>query len=231
MLASALIAFSCGRSADTVETTEAQEAAAGSGQALTLDPSTSKVNWRGYKPTGQHYGIIPVTQGELAVEGDQVTAGHFTFNITALEIHDMEKGTENHTKLWNHLQSDDFFDAANYPQAEFEITNIRPYRSDDKPEDKEEFATDNTPKSASELAPDSPTHWVSGNLTMRGTTKNITFPARVSVNNGTATAKAGFNIDRTEWGLSYGDEASVANKAADQFIYNSVSVEFDVRAN
>ncbi|MFC4872373.1 YceI family protein [Negadavirga shengliensis] len=227
----ALVAFSCGGSADTVETKDAQEVAAGSGQTLSLDHSTSKVNWRGYKPTGQHYGIIPITGGELTVEGNEITAGNFTFDITALEIHDMEKSDENHTKLWNHLQSDDFFDATNYPEAKFEVTEIISYGSGNLVEDKEEFASDNTPKSASELAPDSPTHWISGNLTMRGTTKNIKFPARISVDNNAVTAHAGFNIDRTEWGLSYGDEAGVANKAADRFIYNSVSVEFDIKAN
>ena len=76
-----------------------------------------------------------------------------------------------------------------------------------------------------------PTHWVSGNLTMRGTTKNIKFPAAISVSNGSANAQAGFNIDRTEWGLMYGDEAGAVNKAQDQFIYNTVSVGFNVSAN
>ena len=51
------------------------------------------------------------------------------------------------------------------------------------------------------------------------------------MNNGTIAAQAGFNIDRTEWGLSYGDEASAVDKAKDQFIYNTVSVNFDIKAN
>jgi hypothetical protein len=66
---------------------------------------------------------------------------------------------------------------------------------------------------------------------MRGTTKNIKFPANVSMENGTITAAAGFNIDRTAWGLSYGDEATAVDKAKDQFIYNTVSVNFDIKAN
>ena len=84
---------------------------------------------------------------------------------------------------------------------------------------------------ASELSPEAPTHWISGNLTMRGTSKNIKFPAAVSMENGVITAKAGFNIDRTEWGLSYGDEADAVDKAKDQFIYNTVSLMLDVKAN
>jgi polyisoprenoid-binding protein YceI len=65
---------------------------------------------------------------------------------------------------------------------------------------------------------------------MRGTTKNIKFPAAVAIANGALTAKAGFNINRTDWGLAYGDEATAADKAKDQFIYNTVSLVLDVKA-
>lgn len=231
MLAAALLTFACGKSTETVEATEAQEAAVATGQTLSLDTDASKVNWRGYKPTGQHFGLIPVTGGQLSLEGDAITGGEFTFDITGLEIHDMEEGTENHGKLWNHLQSDDFFDAGNHPQASFVVTEVTPYTAEDEVEDQEQFESENTPQSASDIAPDEPTHWISGNLTMRGNTKNITFPASVSLDNGIIAAQAGFNINRTDWGLSYGDEASAVDKAKDQFIYNTVSVNFDVKAN
>lgn len=231
LLSAAMLTFACGKSSETVETTSEQEVAAASGQTVALDLESSKVNWRGYKPTGQHHGIIPVTDGQLSLEGDEIKAGNFTFDITNLEIHDMEEGSENHGKLWNHLQSDDFFDAANHPQAKFEITEISNYNASDSIENQVQFESENTPQSASELAPDSPTHWISGNLTIRGNTKNIKFPANVSINENGVTANAGFNIDRTEWGLSYGDEATAVDKAKDQFIYNTVSVNFDIQAN
>lgn len=231
LLSAALLTFSCGQSNNTVETSEAQEEAQASGQTLQLDTNSSKVNWRGYKPTGQHHGIIPITNGEISINGDEITSGEFTFDITKLEIHDLEAGSENHGKLSNHLQSDDFFDAGNHPQATFAITEVSPYSSTDEIDDQEQFETENTPQSESELAPASPTHWISGNLTMRGTTKNIKFPAAVSIANGSVSAQAGFNIDRTEWGLAYGDEASAVDKAQDKFIYNSVSVSFDIKAN
>lgn len=230
LFASVLILSGCGRSSDTVETGDAAEVATGSGSKVSIDQNASKVNWRGYKPSGQHFGIIPITAGEVTLEGNDVTAGGFTFDITKLEIHDMEAGSENHGKLWNHLQSNDFFDAASHPEAKFEITKIEPF-SAGSIEDSEEFETDNTPKSASEVAPNNPTHWVSGNLTIRGTTKNIKFPANISVSDGKVDAKAGFNINRTDWGLSYGDEATAVDKAKDQFIYNTVSVDFEIKTN
>ena len=231
ILAAALMTFACSKPADTVEATEAQEVVASEGTTLTMDPAASKVSWMGYKPTGQHTGIIPATSGTVTVNGTEVTGGTFSFDITALEIHDMEAGTEMHGKLQTHLQSEDFFDAANHPTATFEITSVEPFTADDVITDEEQFASDNTPKANSELAPESPNYWVSGNLTMRGTTKNIKFPAAINVTDGAVTAKAGFNIDRTDWGLSYGDEATAVDKAKDKFVYNSVGLVLDVKAN
>ncbi len=229
-LATVMIASACGGPSNTVETSEAQEVAAGEGKTLTLDIASSTIGWRGYKPGGEHFGKIPATQGTLTVAGDQVTGGSFTFDIAGLKIEDMPAEDENYGKLYGHLQSPDFFDAANHPTATFEITAVEPFHSGDVIADKEEYASEHTPKHDSELSPANPTHWVSGNLTMRGTTKNIKFPAAISVANGAVSAKAGFNINRIDWGLSYGDESDPANKAKDQFIYNSVSLVLDVSA-
>ncbi|WP_425638197.1 YceI family protein [Algoriphagus yeomjeoni] len=231
ILAAAMLTFACGQSGETVETTDAKEVAATEGQTLSIDNSATAISWKGYKPTGQHTGIIPVMDGTVAVDGGSITGGKITFDITALEVHDLEEGSEMHGKLTGHLQSDDFFDAANHPTATFEITSVEPFSADDVVADEEQYETENTPVAATELNTETPTHWISGNLTMRGTTKNIKFPATVNLNDGTVTAKAGFNIDRTEWGLSYQDESSVADKAKDKFIYNTVGVILDVKAN
>ena len=177
IVAAALMTFACSKPADTVETTDAQEVASSEGTTLTLSPEASKIAWMGYKPTGQHHGVIPATTGTVTVNGTEVTGGSFTFDITALEIHDMEAGTEMHGKLSTHLQSDDFFDAANHPTATFEITAVEPFTADDVVADNEEFASDNTPKTNSE------------------------------------------------------DEATAVDKAKDKFVYNSVGLVLDVKAN
>lgn len=230
IIALALIVVSCGKPSDTVDATEAAEVAEATGKTLAINPSTSQINWRGYKPTGQHFGLIPVTTGEVTVQGEELTGAKFEFDITGLKIQDMEESNEFYGKLWGHLQSSDFFDAANHPKATFELTSVEPYRAG-AIADKEEFTSENTPKKDSEVAPANPTHLISGNLTIRGTTKNIKFPASVSVADGALKATAGFNIDRTAWGLSYGDEATAVDKAKDQFIYNTVSIGFDIQAN
>jgi polyisoprenoid-binding protein YceI len=229
-VAAALVVVACNKPSDTVETSDAQEVGLAEGTTLAVDAASSKINWTGYKPTGKHFGFIPVTAGEVIVSGEDLTGAKFVFDITQLKIEDIEESNENYGKLWGHLQSPDFFDASNHPEAVFELTSVSPY-SDGAIQDKEEFQSANTPQKDSDVAVDSPTHWISGNLTMRGTTKNIKFPARVTVNNGTVSAKAGFNIDRTAWGLAYGDESGAVDKAKDQFIYNTVTVGFDIVAN
>lgn len=230
-IATAIVAVSCGAPSDTVETTDAQEIVETVGSTLTIDTSSSKVDWRGYKPAGQHDGFIPVTSGELVIDGEAITGGKFVFDITGLKIQDIEESDDSYEKLFSHLQSNDFFDAENYPEAMFEVTSINTYSKGDQIVDNEEFVTENTPKKASELITETPTHWISGNLTMRGTTKNIKFPALVGINDGVVSAQAGFNIDRTNWGLMYGDESTATDKAKDKFIYNTVTINFDIKTN
>ncbi|MDN3670091.1 YceI family protein [Echinicola jeungdonensis] len=231
ILSSALMVFACGQKGKTVETSEAQDVAKAEGKTISIDPESSKVSWTGYKPTGKHIGAIPITNGEISFNGDEITSGKFEFNIKELKIEDIEEGTENYGKLYGHLQSPDFFDAANHPKASFEVTSVEPFQSAGKVDDKNEYESDYTPNTLSEQMVENPTHWISGNLTLRGTSKNIKFPANVKLNDGSLTAKAGFNIDRTDWGLSYGDESSVADKAKDKFIYNTVNVSFEIQAD
>jgi polyisoprenoid-binding protein YceI len=229
-IAFSFLVLACSKPGETVETSEAQEVAEAEGATLAVDPTTSKINWTGYKPTGKHFGFIPAVLGEVMVKGSELTGAKFVFDITGLKIEDMEESNEFYGKLYGHLQSPDFFDAANHPQAVFEITSVEPFGVA-AIQDLTQFPSANTPQKDSEIAPSNPTHWISGNLTMRGTTKNIKFPAAVTITDGKVSAKAGFNIDRTAWGLSYGDESAAVDKAKDQFIYNTVSVGFEITTN
>ncbi|MBK8329991.1 MAG: YceI family protein [Bacteroidetes bacterium] len=70
------------------------------------------------------------------------------------------------------------------------------------------------------------THTFSGNLTLKDSTKNVTFPAKVTMNDATITAVADFNIDRTQWGLFYGNDKSLGDK----FIYPEVKIKLNINA-
>ncbi|RVU26449.1 YceI family protein [Sandaracinomonas limnophila] len=65
---------------------------------------------------------------------------------------------------------------------------------------------------------------ISGNLTVKGITKAISFPANITVAGGKVSAKANITIDRTDFGIQYGSKkffASIGDKAImDEFNLN-----------
>jgi len=64
---------------------------------------------------------------------------------------------------------------------------------------------------------------VSGNLTIIGNTKNITFPASTSVADGTAKIHAKFDINRKDFGVVY-------DGMADDLIRDEVVIELKLEA-
>ena len=79
-------------------------------------------------------------------------------------------------KLTGHLKSADFFDVETYPRASFESTSI--------------VAADKG-------------YTVTGNLSLHGVTKQIVFPAMISVDEAKATASAEFSIKRFDFAIEY----------------------------
>lgn len=94
----------------------------------------------------------------------------------AVEIETSSLQTENE-KLTGHLKSPDFFDVREHPNASFTSTSIEP-------------------------AADGEVN-ITGDLTLLGNTKTISFPATVSTDGG-FELNAEFTIDRTEFGMDYG---------------------------
>jgi len=232
MFAVAVIACGPGKQGEDAEVSEAkevEEVVASTEYSISTDNST--VGWIGSKPTGKHNGSIPITSGTIATEDGQIVGGTIELSVADIQNNDLAENQEMQDKLLNHLKSADFFHADSFPTAQFVITSVAEYTEADKPEGKEQFDTENKPVSADQFIVESPTHKITGNLTMRGKTLSITFPASVEMTDGQVMAKAKFNIDRTNWGLMYNDEASVVDKAKDKFIYNTVNVSFDITAN
>lgn len=195
--------------ADTAEAGEQQTAAvAEGGTSYTVDTTKSTVTWTGTKPGGAHTGTFRISQGSLSGDSSTITAGNFTINVAALNNQDL-KGDDK-AKLEGHLKSADFFEADKYPSARFEVTAVQPYSDTVRTKSKLEGAT----------------HLVSGNLTLKDRTQNITFPARISFSGNQVTANADFNIDRTEWGMNY----KGPNNPQDWFISKDVNIKLNIVA-
>lgn len=182
--------------------------------SLALDLENSMVTFIGTKPVGQHTGVVRFNEGSsLSVENGTVTGGKFEMDLTGFVITDEGMDEDSKTKLSGHLKSGDFFEVDKFPTATFEITDVKPYSGQAKNEDGED---DEKAKNAS--------HFVSGNLTLKGTTKNISFPAAVKVGEGAVKAAANFNIDRTQWGVVYGNDKSLG----DRFIRPEVNIQLEI---
>lgn len=226
-----------GDEAEVSEAKEVTEPATGTTLAVVKD--NSKMEWVGTKPGGRHYGSIAIEDGNVVVKEGEITGGTFTFNINEIEVEDLKADTAMHAKLVGHLQSPDFFDAANHPKATFEIVSVEPLASEGETasaynsmmEDMEQPAEGERIMEAEQYELEGATHKVTGNLTMRGKTLAITVPAKVTMEDGKVNAFTKFTIDRTKWGLMYGDESNAVDKAKDKFIFNSVGVGFDVTAS
>ena len=85
-----------------------------------LDASKSTFKWIGKKVTGQHYGNVNFTTGQVISDGNNIVGGTFTVDMGSISVKDLEpaKGGD---KLLGHLKSDDFFGVANNPTATLAI--------------------------------------------------------------------------------------------------------------
>ena len=100
--------------------------------------------------------------------------------------------------LTKHLQTPDFFDVAKFPQATFESTEIKAGGD----------------KGAS--------HTVTGNLSLHGVTKSVTFPATIAVEPGAVTVNSTFALNRKDFGINYAG-------GADNLIRDEVALTLKIR--
>lgn len=191
----AILAWACNNekrpTAQTGEAAAAPDASAVAGaDTYSLDASASTLLWEGYEGlslgASEHNGSLRIASGNIIARGNLPLAGKFVIDITSLKVEDIPAGDMGNAKLTRHLLGADFFDAAKYPQAVFEITQSQAITADSIN--------------------------VTGNLTLRGTTKSVTFPAKVSTANGMFSALTPrFYINRKDWGMFYRSEDSLGD--------------------
>ena len=194
---------------DEAKVGEAEEVDSLSGTELLIDTASSKIGFTGYGVGKEHPGYFKISSGKVAVSNGKISGGNFVINTTSLSLSQQESMFQ--TKLKGHLLSADFFDVEKYPTANFEITAVEPF----------------TPTAGDSSVISGANYKVSGNFTLRGVTKNVTFPARVDLTNGSMHALASFNIDRNLWDMKYGNDKSLKDK----FISETVNITFDIKSN
>ena len=190
---------------------EAEDAANASAEAVAynVDTTATVIEWTGSKQVASHHGIIKLLTGIVYVKGSAIESGNFTIDMNSIQTTDVDdpKGKsdlEAHLKGTNMNESDDhFFNVKKYPEGKFEITKIG----------EENGKT-----------------MVEGNLTLKGTTKNVKFPATVKVSDTEVTIDSEkFTIDRTQWKVNYGSK-SVFSDLGDKFINDEIELVVKLKA-
>jgi polyisoprenoid-binding protein YceI len=181
-----------------------------------VNAQDSKLEWQGWKPTGTHHGDVSIASGNLMVNEQQLVGGSFTIDMTSIVVIDIED-PEYNAKLRDHLTSADFFEVETYPTASFEITGVKAIDGNiiDKTKEKGDIT---------------PNHSITGNLTMKGITKSITFNAKVDLTSKQITAQSNqFYIDRADWNVQYGSKKFFSD-LKDKFINDEMGISIKLTA-
>ncbi|WP_419868008.1 YceI family protein [Chryseobacterium sp. CT-SW4] len=207
---------SCGdkKSAGTTEATQEQQVAEKQGDVYGVDAATSVVNWKAFHKGGfaPRWGTLSVQSGELSLADGQLTSGEFLIDMKSIKV-DPASVTEKdkkYTDLEGHLKNEDFFDVEKFPTSDFKITQVSDLQ--------------NAPADAIEGA----NKTVSGNLTLKGKTLNVSFPAKVTVADNTASVQAKFTVNRADWGIQFGTSEA---DPAEWMISKDIEIGIDVKAS
>lgn len=171
-----------------------------------LDPAKSTFEWAGKKPLIEGYtnsGTIGITTGSLQVTPATKT-GTLTLDMNTLRVGLTAKKPGSESKLEEHLKGERFFNVSSFPTATFVITKAVPVSDHD--------------------------YAITGNLTMKGITNEISFPATIYNTDGnTLRAMAQTEIDRTKWGITAGS-GNFFQDLGDNLIDDMVALSFSITA-
>lgn len=161
-----------------------------------LLPTQSVLLWKAGFLTGSgHVGTLQLKEGQVqTTAGNKLTGGNFIIDMNTIHATD-QRDTSRNSTLDRHLKEDHFFDTAKFPTGAFRLTG-------------------NTL---------SPVNTIQGDLTIKGITLPISFPAVIKVQGDSLYAQANVTIDRTNWGITYESENFIY-QAKDGVIANKINV-------
>lgn len=173
----------------------------GTKETYKVNGSESSVSWLGEKVTGKHNGSVVLKDGSFTFEDGKLTGGTFTVDMTSITDEDLSG--EYKTKLEKHLKSDDFFGVEKYPTSTFLITSA---------------------------VPQGPGKYkIIGDITIKGKTEEIRFPANLEEKDGKVTGTANITIDRSKFDVRYGS-GSFFDNLGDKTIYDNFELTVNIVA-
>lgn len=172
-----------------------------------VDVDKSFIKWTGKKITGSsHFGKLKLVSGTVDIKEKQITSNSsFKVDMSTITVEDIPADDKMNGKLKGHLENDDFFNVKEFPEVAFKVNKI-------SKGDKEGMIN------------------VEGDLTIKGITNSITFPAHIMNHDGTLHAMADINFDRTKYDIKY-KSSSFFSDLGDKAIVDNVELELHLYAN
>lgn len=208
MLSAVMVACSDnGNQTEAKDAVEVEVIKTATTQSYAMVAAGSHIDWRASHLGGvqPRFGKLMLKEAEVLTTDNVVTNAVVVLdmnNFTVDNFEDQESGD----KLAGHLKGDDFFKVETYPSATFELTSMESQEGDYNAK-------------------------LSGNLTILGVTKSISFSANVMVADAAVSVKSeDFSVNRTDWGLTYNTEGT-EGVPADYLISNDIGFTIDVTVN
>lgn len=168
----------------------------------TIDTQNSVVEWFAEKVTGKHNGTMNIQEGSLIVENGAITSGEVTIDMNSLTVLDIEDPKYN-ANLVNHLKSDDFFSVEKHETSTFKINEI--------------------------VKLDGNKHNIKGDLTIKGITHELEFPATIVEDGNKIVAIGEAQVDRTKYDIKY-RSGKFFEELGDKMIYDTFTIKVKIGA-
>lgn len=202
ILMSASLFFGCGGAAKEGNKNNTSASAASIGEKYTIDTNESVITWEGFMVFSfdkEHKGYLHLSEGDLMIENNKLVGGVAEIDMNSMEFADK---ADKNTPI-KHLKSADYFDVEKFPTSSFTITKV-----------------DSVIRESIKIT---------GNLTIKGVTNSITFPATIQANDTIVKANGKVVIDRTKWGIRYASGKFYDN-LADQAVSDDIELQMKIVA-
>ncbi len=175
--------------------------------AYYISTSESTVKWEGSKTLIANYkdiGTLGIKDGSFVVTDGKVSSGKVIFDMTTITSTATNKaGGED--ALTKHLKSDSFFSVEKFPTSEFTV------------------------KSVTKNAAIADSYVITGDLTIKDITHEVSFIATAQMNGGALVIDGRTQIDRTLWDIRFGS-AKFFDDLANNVIDDMFTVELHLIA-
>jgi polyisoprenoid-binding protein YceI len=193
----------------TTSATDDMDAEIPAGQ-YTVSTSTSAVNWTARKKLVDGYadtGVIPIKSGTITQQATGTLKADIVLRLDEIRAGSVANDKAPPSRLTQHLRSEDFFATSEYPTGTIAVKGTEPIASTTKKTD----------------------YTVTADVTMKGNTNTVTFPAKIGTKADQLNVQANMTIDRTRWGIRYGSDSFFDN-LGDNVIEDDVDISVALRA-